>query len=655
GYAWLGSWGLRGWSLATPGDTWQGLSCRQGGGCRGLWPRPGAESPTHAPKPDCSVSAGLSTAREVHVPPGPLLRVEGTAVAIPCHVTEYEGSTLQHFEWSVYRSAAPTIAIGIISTKDPAFPYAVFSSRVKSSDVAMQRLRGDAVELRIAHLQPEDDGIYECYTPSTDSQYHGSYSSKVALKVISDSLRVTAASPTPQPPLRGRMASATPLQLSLMESQELRLSCTAQSRTQEHTHLSVSFGVSAPGTPVGRHTLQEVVGIRRDFSMEPGKAFAGRLEAGELALAKLGGEQYTLVLGQVQPEDAGTYHCTAGEWIQDPDGSWQLIAEKRAVLAEVTVQPIASQLKVSASPTEVRLTTGDALELLCNLSGALPALPHVAYAVAWEVGEEGGSKRLVAQLDPDGTMVLGESYANRRVGRRHVALQKLAPNPGAYQLRVASAQPDDAGMYRCVVRVYVRASSVPLKEVARSQSPGLKVHMKAQGVVLAANAWLPAPAIYRGDTAELLCNVSLESPQPVHVAVSWWAEPMPIAEGSEPQGRLVAAVSREGVAELGPRLAGGHVSVDKVAPQCYRLRLHGVQPLDQGHYHCTATAWVRLPDRSWYQAGATRSGPITVYPYALAMDTLLVPLVAGVVSALVVGIAILATVTCCFMRRLRKR
>lgn len=38
-----------------------------------------------------------------------------------------------------------------------------------------------------------------------------------------------------------------------------------------------------------------------------------------------------------------------------------------------------------------------------------------------------------------------------------------------------------------------------------------------------------------------------------------------------------------------------------------------------------------------------------------AMDTLLVPLVVGVVSALVVGIAILATVTCCFMRRLRKR
>lgn len=182
GVCMAGILGLRGWSLATPGDTWQGLSCRQGGGCRGLWPRPGAESPTRAPKLDCSVSAGLSTAREVHVPPGPLLRVEGTAVAIPCHVTEYEGSTLQHFEWSVYRSAAPTIAIGIISTKDPAFPYAVFSSRVQSGDVAMQRLRGDAVELRIAHLQPEDDGIYECYTPSTDSQYHGSYSSKVALK-----------------------------------------------------------------------------------------------------------------------------------------------------------------------------------------------------------------------------------------------------------------------------------------------------------------------------------------------------------------------------------------------------------------------------------------------------------------------------------------
>lgn len=118
----------------------------------------------------------------MHLPPGPLFRVEGTAISIPCSVSEYEGPTLQHFEWFLYRPTAPEISIGIVSTRDPAFPYAVFSPRVQSGEVSVQRLRGDAVELRVARLRAEDAGVYECYTPTTDSMYHGNYSSKVVLK-----------------------------------------------------------------------------------------------------------------------------------------------------------------------------------------------------------------------------------------------------------------------------------------------------------------------------------------------------------------------------------------------------------------------------------------------------------------------------------------
>ncbi|XP_030398321.1 immunoglobulin superfamily member 8 isoform X1 [Gopherus evgoodei] len=592
---------------------------------------------------------GLCGAREVHLPPGPLFRVEGTAISIPCSVSEYEGPTLQHFEWLLYRPTAPKISIGMVSTRDPSFPYAVFSPRVQSGEVSVQRLRGDAVELRIARLRAEDAGVYECYTPTTDSTYHGNYSSKVVLKVIPDMLWVLA--PTPRPPLRSRMASTSPLQLSLLEGQELQLSCMTQSQTQQHTHLSVSFGVSAPDAPVGHQTLQEVVGVRRDFAVEAGEHFADRYQAGELSMAKAGSEQYKLAIGRVRPGDAGTYHCTVGEWIQDPDSSWQLITEKRAALAQVTVQSIASQLAVSAGPPKVRLSAGDALELLCNLSGPVLPAPHVAYAVSWVVGE--GDGLLVAQLDTDGVAVVGESYANSQVGRRQVSLQKLTPAPGSYRLRIESAQPGDEGTYRCVAQAYVHSPDARLREVASSQSQGLKVHMKSEAVVVEAYAWLPIPATYRGDTAELLCNISVESTQAVNVAVSWWVE-VTVGE-EEPQGRMVASVSRDGVAELGRRASGGDMSLDKVGPQCHRLRLHGVQPSDEGRYHCAVTSWVRYPDRSWYNAGAVKSNSVAVYPYARAMDTLFIPLIVGIASALFTGIAILATITCCFMRRLRKR
>ncbi|KAL8184896.1 UNVERIFIED_CONTAM: hypothetical protein K2H54_031640, partial [Gekko kuhli] len=601
----------------------------------------------------------LSDARDVHLPPGPLHRVAGTSVSIPCNVSEYEGPTLQHFEWFLYRPSAPDISIGVVSTKDPKFPYAVFGPRVQAGEVSIQRVRGDAVELRIKEIRAEDAGVYECYTPSTDSKYLGTYSSKVELKVVPDKLSVSASPPpATRTPFwaRGAVAASPRLpQTTLLEGQELQLTCSALTETREHTHLSISFGFSQPEPPGGHGTVQEVIGVRRDFAVEAGGRFAERHKAQELSVIKRGPREYQMALGWLRPEDAGVYHCTAGEWIQDPDGSWQLIIQKQVALAQVTVQTIASQLSVSASPPQIRVAPGEPLELLCQASG-LPSspLPRVTYTVGWELSEGSATEgRLVAQVETDGAVILGDGYTNHNVGQRHVSLQKLGSPPGSYRLRIESAQPGDVGTYQCVVQAYVLSPKAELRQVAASRSPGLAVDMKPEAVVLGARAWLPSPTIYRGDTAEVRCNISVESTQVVHVALSWWVELA--REDAATRGHMLASVSREGVAVLGPRPSGGAVSVEKVGPQSHQLRIHEVQSSDEGRYHCALTAWVRSPDLSWYNAGAVQSNTVTVYPYALPLDTLFIPLLAGISSALFMGITVLTTVTCCFMRRLRKR
>lgn len=134
-------------------------------------------------------------------------------------------------------------------------------------------------------------------------------------------------------------------------------------------------------------------------------------------------------------------------------------------------------------------------------------------------------------------------------------------------------------------------------------------------MLLEADAWLPSATIFRGDMAEVRCNVSVESTQAVHLALSWWVE---TPQGDlEPYTAMLASVSREGVADLGKRPSGGAVSVDKVGPLSHRLRIHGVQPSDEGKYHCAVTAWVRYLDLSWYNAGSVKSNVVTLYPYAL--------------------------------------
>lgn len=120
--------------------------------------------------------------REVSVPTGPLYRVAGFSLSLPCTVTGYEGARMQNFEWFLYREDAQGRQIGVVSTQDTGFPYAPFQERVRSGEVRVERDSGDKARLIIQRLHPDDQGRYECYTPSTDTRYLGTYSSSVDVK-----------------------------------------------------------------------------------------------------------------------------------------------------------------------------------------------------------------------------------------------------------------------------------------------------------------------------------------------------------------------------------------------------------------------------------------------------------------------------------------
>lgn len=122
--------------------------------------------------------------------------------------------------------------------------------------------------------------------------------------------------------------------------------------------------------------------------------------------------------------------------------------------------------------------------------------------------------------------------------------------------------------------------------------------------------------MYRGETASLLCNISVRGgPAGLRLATSWWVERPEDPELSSAPAQLVGGMGQDGVAKLGVRPGGGPVSVELVGPRSHRLRLHSLGPEDEGIYHCAPSAWVQHADYSWYQVGSARSGPVTVYPY----------------------------------------
>lgn len=136
----------------------------------------------------CSLSLFFSClafckGRVVRVPKGPLIRVVGTEVVIPCSVSDYDGPSEQNFDWEFSRE---TDFVRIVSTWDSTFTSEEYQKRVGHGDIKLRRSSNDAVELVIRNIQPTDQGRYKCSTPSTDATVQGNYDAEVQVKGISE-------------------------------------------------------------------------------------------------------------------------------------------------------------------------------------------------------------------------------------------------------------------------------------------------------------------------------------------------------------------------------------------------------------------------------------------------------------------------------------
>lgn len=560
--------------------------------------------------------------------------------------------------------------MGVVSTRDQGFPYAPFQPRVRNGEVRVERDSGDKVRLLIHRLRAEDQGKYECYTPSTDSTYQGNYSASVTVKVIPDTLQISYI----------RSLSGQPMP----EGAELTLTCSASIQSEQLTHLSIMFGkrggAENPGSGAAGEvgTVREIISIDKLLGVVPGSLYKKRYDDGEITLEKRnvegGQDLYVMKMRGVQPDDSGSYFCEASQWIQDPDRSWQKIAQRTLDIGNLTVKQLAESMSVTSSPKgKVSLQIGSPLLLTCEVLG-LPPEVNSGLLVQWmkrgavssDAVRAAGVEVEVAQMTPSGVVSWGDDPSRGTGG----SMEKVSE--GIYSLKLFSVRPSDTGVYRCVVSAYAGRSnpsaSTPATFTQRSE--GVTVSLRTKDVRVTAVAQLPrGPLLRRGSTITVICNATVTTTGPAQAQVLWvrWPIPKPVMKkGQSPASvslpdltvsekpELAAALMYDGVANIYTN--GSEVSVDRLSANSYRLRVHVASEEDQGLYACHAEAWSQDPHGAWYNTAVkAESNVVTVYLYARAVDLLLIPLAIGVSSALLVGIVIIAAVTCCFMRRLARQ
>ncbi|XP_016078862.1 PREDICTED: immunoglobulin superfamily member 3 isoform X2 [Miniopterus natalensis] len=529
----------------------------------------------------CLAVLGAVTAqRQVSVQEGPLYRTEGSHITIWCNVSGYQTPSEQNFQWSIYLPSAPEREVQIVSTVDSSFPYAIYTQRVRSGKIYVERIQENSTLLHITDLQARDAGEYECYTPNTDTRYFGSYSAKMNLVVIPDSLQTTA----------------VPQTLHKVEQDPLELTCEVATETIQHSHLSVAWLRRR-----GSEKPVEVIALSRDFMLRSSSEYAQRQSLGEVRLDKLGASTFRLTLFHLQPADQGEFFCEAAEWIQDPDGSWYAMTRKRSEGTVVTVQPTDKEFTVRLE-TEKRLyTMGEPVEFRCILEAQ--NIPDRYFAVSWAFNSS-----LIASMGPNAVPVLNSEFAHREArGQLKVAKE----NDGVFVLKIYHLRQEDSGKYNC--RVTEREKTVTGefidKESKRPKNiPIIVLPIKSSiSVEVASNA----SVVLEGENLRFSCSIRAAGRPQARFSVIWQ-----LVDRLNRRSNIMW-LDRDGTVQPGAsyweRSSFGGVQMEQVQPNAFSLGIFNSRKEDEGQYECHVTEWVRAVDGEWQVVGERRaSTPISI-------------------------------------------
>ncbi|XP_065807896.1 prostaglandin F2 receptor negative regulator isoform X1 [Labrus bergylta] len=546
---------------------------------------------------------GEVSARVVKVSPGPLIRVEGQPVSIRCDVSEYGGPQEQDFEWEMSSSSSGS-RIKIISTFDAAYSHASLSKRVASGDISVERLQDNQVELKVAEVKSTDAGFYWCQTPSTDSVISGNYEAKVKLIVIPNTLRVSPLAPPPVVP----------------EGSDIILSCNVTRELTQPTYLSVTWSVKRGSTS------EDILVFGPQGDVAVGPKYARRYADGGIRLVPGKNGVFELVVTRATPSDDGLYECNGTEWTHEDGGRWVKIVQSAREMGTVAVTPTGQSLSVKISPSSpsLLLTPGNTLTLLCSV--AADNLAALSLEVTWLV-----DNRDIITMDHSGVVISNTSAssssssspAGGAQGRRgESSLERI--RVGDYRLGVRGVSGEDGGVYACRVRAFVEKGG-------RSSGGGGRWHMAAEktsSVVTVKVAQIKPnftltldpvlTPLATSDPTELACHVTniTHLPRGGRLAVTWEHTLLPGVTQDPPTSHLIGSLDAHGnlipASSLSEKMKSGALTLSRVQPNTFTLRIQQTQEVDMGQYVCSVSAWTLTSQGDLMKSSEHQSSALTV-------------------------------------------
>uniref|UniRef100_A0A3P8NHZ2 Ig-like domain-containing protein n=1 Tax=Astatotilapia calliptera TaxID=8154 RepID=A0A3P8NHZ2_ASTCA len=331
------------------------------------------------------------------------------------------------------------------------------------------------------------------------------------------------------------------------------------------------------------------------------QSYSKRVASGDISVVRLQDNEVELKIAEVKLTDAGFYEC------QTPSTDYVISGN---YMAQVQLTVIPNTLKVSPKTPPPVISEGSDLTLSCNVTRELI---HPTYlSVTWSV-KKGTTSEEILTYGPQGDVVTGSRFARRYA---EGGIRLVPGRNGVFELVISRMTTSDEGNYECNGTEWTHESGGNWIKIVEST--------KEMGTVAVTptepNFTLTLVAEVNPQTTaeptELACRVTNIANLPLggRLGVSWEHTSLP---GGDPQtSHPIGSLDANGNLLPGSiymeRMKSGALTLSRVQPNTFKLRILRTQEIDMGQYVCSVSAWSVNSQGDMVKTSENRSSPLTV-------------------------------------------
>ncbi|XP_028582702.2 prostaglandin F2 receptor negative regulator isoform X2 [Podarcis muralis] len=547
---------------------------------------------------------------------------EGDAFQLLCSAsTNSSEHTHLHVSWE-FRNGFAWQEILSLTHEGKFQPGSEYNERYISGDVRLDAMANDIYRLSVSQALPTDEGAYRCRVSEWVKGADASWQ-KIQEKAV-DIANVVV-----QPTALGVFITRS--NVSVTEGDSLDLTCNFTTDRSGIFQAEVRWYFSeSPDSTMAE--AQVLLSADRDSVVS---------DSTLISLSHVDRSSYHLLVRDVSTEDSGYYYCQATLWVPQHNGSWHKVAERTSVPVTVEVLALEPTYHVFLNATKTPKYAEDPTELECRITEAQNTETNVRFTVSWYYrlpmrSDEVVKDELLATMDADWTLVVGDR-SKQRAQNGEIIFSK--PTVDTFRLRIQWTSEADRGDYYCVISSWSRQrnnSWIKIKDVA---SVPVSILWSTQGPVFNVSVESHKTTVYRGELVKLDCIISIAgtviSPDDMSFDVSWFAMHS-IAMDRDPV--FLASLDRKGIVTQAKRNGSSDVSLERISPMEFRLRIHGCEDQDFGNHYCLVTPWVRSTAGIWQQEMEVKSKPILVTVKMDVLNAFKFPLLIGIGLSTIIGL-----------------